>query len=176
MTLNFDTLLKTKNYAVKELLKDPKEIVKDRTDRVRYFFNNNKTQDCNAASFTAMWNLGLERDIDGDFGGAIIKATIFNGSGAHDSYTWTIKNITKGTTLQTTTNKFIFSETEQWASIFVEPEKNQDGDLIELEITNGVIGTTNGATYNGFVELEIQNFTFSKNGENPTITGSGGHA
>ena len=81
--------------------------------------------------------------------GFIAHISIFNRSGAEDSFSWEIKNTTTNTVLTTGTQTaavtgFIAN------SYFYSPEQVRGGDSIRFEINDGILGSTAGSVRLGY--------------------------
>jgi uncharacterized protein YuzE len=176
MVLDFGgNLFGEKGRDVVDIFKD--NLISDRQEQLTYIFNNGKTQDANAANFSAVMQIGSGLMVDVDWAGSMIEVEIFNASGANDAYSYTLVNTTKGTTLDTATNASILDGKQRNKEIWIEDGKNSINDVITLTITDGVLGTTAGETYQGFVVLRIRDFVRTKgNLSSATSYGGAGHS
>lgn len=99
-------------------------------------------QDCSLSNFTINGSTyGTQGKIKGYKG----TATIYNLTGAADSYTYKINNLTKGTTLETQTTALANGQFSVISFLWSPEEIGQGGAVIEFRITDGIIGTAAGA-------------------------------
>jgi len=132
-----------------------------RENGVVVYINAGFGQDCAITPYTINGSTyGTQGKITGYKG----TCTIHNMTGAADSYTYEVDNLTKGTTLETQTTALANGQFSVISFLWSIEEIGQSGAVLQFKITDGVIGTAAGAGNNGCVGFIMETIEEHENG------------
>jgi len=103
--------------------------------------------------------VGVAPAASGTYNGCIVTVSMLNMSGSSDDYDFQVKNNTKGTTLDTESSETLSDAVgKTWNYSYTNVEVSQ-GDVLQFNITDGVVGTVAGKAIEGHLIMRIQTKT-----------------